>query len=139
MFIFYRTNDTSNFLPRDVQFQLRKNKYPFQCKRHFEVREKKEKDDCSDKKVEISTEDITAATSTSDAIDSSKTKDSPPIQTTSLATSSFTPLDKLKTKKIVDFSNKVYVAPLTTVGNLPFRRIMKQFGADITCGEMALR
>ena len=95
-----RKIEVVNLLPKDAQIQLRRKKFPFVCKRHFEQK-KKDKDD-------------TASTSPD-----------------------LTPLPK-KERKLVDFSGKVYVAPLTTVGNLPFRRIMKKFGADITCGEMAV-
>jgi hypothetical protein len=99
--------DASNVLSKETQILLRKNKYPFVCKRHFELQN-----------------------------DGNRGGGGGGMEQKS--TSTDTPTLPRRERKLIDFRNKVYVAPLTTVGNLPYRRIMKRYGADITCGEMAL-
>ena len=114
-----RTINSGNLLPRDIVFQLRKKTYPFECKRWFET-----KNDASNHKSEDKTIQNSAAIDPPKDAESKDTKDLNSPRTSTNASSS-TPLDKLKIKKIVDFSNKIYVAPLTTVGEYKFCSIFK--------------
>ncbi|XP_028033966.1 tRNA-dihydrouridine(47) synthase [NAD(P)(+)]-like [Bombyx mandarina] len=111
-------DDTKNTLQPSLQTQLQKKKYNFDLAeklvKHLDTRNKS-----VDKNLNTSAdvgEDIKIGAVTDED------------------------LIKLlpRERKTIDWNNKLYLSPLTTVGNLPFRRICKEFGADVTCGEMAL-
>ncbi|KAI5635423.1 dihydrouridine synthase (Dus) domain-containing protein [Phthorimaea operculella] len=124
--------DTKNTLQQSLQILLQKRKYDFSLAERLvkatDCRNRKDKTDSAEPKDDGEfAKDVSVETEKEE-----KDKKNGPILDEDLI--------KLlpREKKVIDWRDKLYLSPLTTVGNLPFRRICKEFGVDITCGEMAL-
>lgn len=137
-------DDTKNTLQSSLQIPLQKKKYDFSLAeklvRAMDTRNKKGNETVTENS-NTDTESLSANVSN---IESSSIESGENNYETCKKSWSGTITDedliKLlpKEKKTIDWRDKLYLSPLTTVGNLPFRRICKSYGADITCGEMAL-
>ncbi|XP_035913000.1 tRNA-dihydrouridine(47) synthase [NAD(P)(+)]-like [Anopheles stephensi] len=110
----------STWLNPDLQHTLRKRKYNFSLSNRIVSKFERLQNEDKKEKAEAANN---------------------PSEATSKPAGSVTDEDMIKLRsaerKRIVFRDKLYLSPLTTVGNLPFRRICKEYGVDITCGEMA--
>ncbi|XP_073941484.1 dihydrouridine synthase 3 [Choristoneura fumiferana] len=117
--------DTKNTLKSELQFDLQKKKYNFDFSEKL-VKAMDRRKDHSESKPPVNPDEECKNDDKKENLNSGAITDEYLIKLLP------------RERKTIDWQDKLYLSPLTTVGNLPFRRICKEYGADVTCGEMAL-
>lgn len=129
---FEKNPSVMNLINKDVQASLRKKQYNFD--QAIEANKQAQFMVAKNRNTETSVKED------ENKLENGTTKDSMNGSTTEdkqLGPALSGHIDTREKKKI-DWKNKLYLAPLTTLGNHPYRRICKRLGADITCSEMAV-
>uniref|UniRef100_A0A8D8Y8L9 tRNA-dihydrouridine(47) synthase [NAD(P)(+)] n=1 Tax=Cacopsylla melanoneura TaxID=428564 RepID=A0A8D8Y8L9_9HEMI len=130
-------NKTMNVLSHEVRHELRKHAYNFDRSEKICKENKASKDDKKETENCCKLNDKAKDGGESDVPKVDIAVESENIPSGSILDTDLVKIRKCELKKI-DWNGKLYLSPLTTVGNLPYRRLCKKWGADITCSEMAV-